>query len=337
MEPGMIQYDELLGWKLNPGWSGNHHHYDYEASYTINTDGFRNQNISRVDEPSYSVIGDSFTFGLGVDDDETFVSIMNKKNSDNSTEIHDSILNYGVPGYSTDQQLILTNELIVKNRISKHVVLVLYLGNDIFDNMRAYPLQADHGKPYYKLIENEKIGQELALQNTPVPLVPKSAAARKDTISDIVLGKSDRNGATINWLSQLEISRRLGLFQRDLILTDDEMQTRFADSLKLLTALLDELSNVVNQNNGTLTMALLPGRSFVELPVSLSAQYQEFFRQKIVDSIGGKTSIKVIDLASHLRDLHDSGIDGLYFPNEGHLSKLGHQHVATYLSLRLSE
>jgi lysophospholipase L1-like esterase len=342
MDPGMIQYDKQLGWKLKPHWSGNHHHYDYDVSYTINKDGFRG--LTAVPNKAfYSIVGDSFTFGLGVNDDETFVSLLNNDNSSSgSSGPHKSFINHSVPGYSTDQQLLLIKKLNAtksngRTMLGKHVVLVLYLANDIFDNMRAYPLQADHGKPYFKLIEHK-----LVLENTPVPMTAKSAAARKETISDIVLGKDSRNGAKASWLSQLELSRRLGLFQsgsfqNSFVLSNEEMQTRFAESLKLLSALITEINKEANKNNGTLDIALLPGRSYVELPASLSAQYQDFFRQHIITASTEQASrIKVIDLATHLRNLQESGVTGLYHANEGHLTRLGHQHVAEYLSAKLS-
>ena len=41
MDPGMIVYDPILGWKMVPGWSGRHRHHDFDATYTINRYGFR--------------------------------------------------------------------------------------------------------------------------------------------------------------------------------------------------------------------------------------------------------------------------------------------------------
>jgi len=331
MEPGMIQYDKILGWRLKPYWSGKHHNYDYDVSYTINKQGFRGREVAR-NGPSYAVIGDSFTFGIGVEDEETFVSLLDKNSHDkDGAGFGASFVNYSVPGYSTDQQLLSIKKLLARGDIKNNVLLVLYLGNDIFDNMRAYPLQADHGKPYFELINNK-----LVLRNTPVPLTAKSAAARQETISDIVLGKDSRNGTKANWFSQLELSRRLGLFQSRYVLTDEEMQRRFAKPLKLTSLLIDEMKKELAKNNVSLSVALLPGRTYVEHAQSLSAQYQEYFRQTLITSLGNSPSIRVIDLATQLRNLHNGGVTDLYFPNEGHLTKLGHQRLADYLTVQLS-
>jgi len=322
MDPGMILYDAQLGWKLKPYWSGKHHHYDYDVTYNINKDGFRGYD-TRVEGIEYAVVGDSFSFGLGVNDDETFTALLNK---DSGQENY--FRNYSVPGYSTDQQLLLINKL--KDEISNQIILIVYLGNDIFDNMRDFPLQAEHGKPYFKLSNNS-----LSLENTPVPLAPKSAAARSDNISSIVLGKNNRRNVFSDWLAQLEISRRSGLFHKNTVLSDDVMQSRFSEPLKLFKTLVYEIEKLVNKKNGRLSVVLLPGRSYVEQPESLSAQYQEYFRQNIKSSLDTSSSIKVMDLALYLRELHDNGIKNLYYPNEGHLTAKGHQYVADFLAIQI--
>ena len=268
----------------------------------------------------YAIVGDSFSFGLGVNDDETFTALLN---ADGDQKKH--YYNYSVPGYSTDQQLLLLKKL--KDEINNNIILVVYLGNDIFDIMRDYPLQAEHGKPYFKLDNNA-----LTLENTPVPLTAKPAAARKESISSIVLGHETASNAFSGWFARSEINRRLGLFHKNTALSDKAMESRFFESLKLFKTLVYEIEKQVNKNNGQLYVALLPGRSYVEQPASLSAQYQEYFRQNIKTSLTESSSIKVMDLAAYLRELHDKGIKHLYYPNEGHLTPPGHQYLADYLA-----
>lgn len=323
MDPGMMLYDAQLGWKLKPYWSGKHHHFDYDAKYTINESGFRGISTASGDS-IYAVVGDSFSFGLGVNDDETFTALLNR-----NSETVNSFKNFSVPGYSTDQQLLLINRY--RPYIGKQVLLVVYLGNDVFDVTRAYPLQADHGKPYFELTNNS-----LVLKNTPVPLAPKPTQARNDTIFNIVLGSDYREKRFFSLLSKLEISRRLGLYSAESDLSDEVMQRQFADSLSLLLVLIEEIQRIVENNQGKLDVVLLPGRSYVEQPSSNSAKYQEFFREYIHSSLDKESTIKVIDLAMHLRSLHNKGINGLFFPNEGHLTASGHKYIAEYLLTQIS-
>jgi hypothetical protein len=102
MEPGLIGYHADLGWQLTPGWSDVHHHYDFDAVYDIDASGFRIDPNAAGTGLRVAVLGDSFTFGLGVANDENFVA---RLNAESDGRLH--YLNLGVPGYSTDQELLL--------------------------------------------------------------------------------------------------------------------------------------------------------------------------------------------------------------------------------------
>ena len=205
MAPGLIRYNADLGWQLTPGWSGVHHHYDYDVEYDIDDSGFRVDPHAGMTGPRVAVLGDSFTFGLGVANDETFVSRLNARSDDRR-----QYLNLGVPGYSTDQELLLFRKT-GKALKPDSVLLVVYLANDLFDNNRPFPLQADHAKPYFRLDTNRR----LVLVNTPVPLATKSAAARSTGLADVVLGDEMPSPPLLTrTLGQLRIARRLGIFQQ---------------------------------------------------------------------------------------------------------------------------
>ncbi len=73
MDEGFILFDSRLGWKLNPGWEGKHRHHDFEVQYQVNELGFRGDALEFSGESQkVFFLGDSFTFGLGVDEGETF-------------------------------------------------------------------------------------------------------------------------------------------------------------------------------------------------------------------------------------------------------------------------
>ncbi len=170
LDNGIMQYHRTLGWTLTPGWQGKHHHHDFDVSYQHNRKGFRKQpddeqlGIGR----KIALLGDSFTYGFGVNNNETFAAQLAKKDPQNV------YLNYGVPGYSTDQQFLLMGQQSLKQGKTQTInqyVLVFYLGNDILDNMLAHALQAEPAKPYFLATEGN-----LTLKNIPVPRTQKPAA-----------------------------------------------------------------------------------------------------------------------------------------------------------------
>jgi hypothetical protein len=137
-------YSEAYGWALRPGarYAGR----DGET-ITVNSRGYRGplhegpprQGVRRI-----VMLGDSITFGTGVSDGETF--------SDRLDALPGlEVVNLGVDGYGTDQELIrLEREgLAYRPRV---VVLNFCLRNDYFDN--ALPVALYDGrspKPYFTL------------------------------------------------------------------------------------------------------------------------------------------------------------------------------------------
>ena len=67
-------------------------------------------------------------------------------------------------------------------------ILVVYLGNDILDNMLSYPLQAEQAKPFFVLDKE----QQLVTKNIPVPRIIKPAVLRSNTLTTIIFGDSLR-------------------------------------------------------------------------------------------------------------------------------------------------
>ncbi len=318
LDEGMVMYDPDHGWRMRPDWTGSHHHYDFAASYHINRYGFRGSYAEPRGGIRVALVGDSFTFGQGVDGEQTFSHLLGEATAGRS-----AFLNFGVLGFSTDQQYLL-----IKDRVGLFnpdlVLLVVYLGNDLFDNERPYPLQGEHGKPYFQLIDGE-----LELRNSPVARKRKPAAARRASLSSVVLG--EETGQPAVWhasLGRLEIFRRIGVFQAQGKIPDSAFAPRFENALELFFALIEKTDAEVERQGAVLKLVLLPGRSYVAQADSVSAQYQDYLRRRIV---GGLGDVPVFDLATAMRAKRVEAGGQWYFPNEGHLSPLGHRVVADLL------
>lgn len=326
LDYGMTVYDNYLGWKLAPNWSGQHKHYDFDVNYSTNSYGFRNDTNAKrgYGGRSYAFVGDSFTFSFGVNDNETFIQLLN------SQEVQDNIyLNYGVPGYSTDQECLLIQRKVIHSSPDV-VLLVVYLGNDLFDNELPYPLQANRAKPYYELISGE-----LVLWNMPVPMEPKPTDQYKKNLTSVVLGDDFKtNGLTDSIMNKIEI---LQLLKRALFKPPDhsaQFNNRFKHAINLFTAIVDQMHDTCTEKEVRLRIILMPGRSYVEQPDSVSAQYQDYLRKKIVEN-SEDMKVGVIDLATHLRERYQRDPGKWYYPNEGHLTPEGHRIVYDILSPEL--
>ena len=102
----VIHFDENLGWSLKPNSRLRSVDYmrDFDYVIDVNSFGMREREFSWEKEPSKTrvlVIGDSFTFGTGIDAKWRFSDIMNR-----ALEGEAEVLNASVPGWGTDQELI---------------------------------------------------------------------------------------------------------------------------------------------------------------------------------------------------------------------------------------
>lgn len=103
--------DALLSYALRPGWSGIHESADFRVGVRVNALGMRGAEPSR-ERPQGArrllVLGDSFAFGWGVEDAETFPTRLEARWRGAGQSI--DVLDAAVPGYAADQHWIYLRE-----------------------------------------------------------------------------------------------------------------------------------------------------------------------------------------------------------------------------------
>jgi GDSL-like Lipase/Acylhydrolase family len=318
LDPGLIQREPAQGWRMSPGWNGGHAHHDFSVIYSVDSAGFRRDPMFQSGASNWvAVVGDSFTFGLGVNDGETFVSRLNGLQ-------RGQFVNFGVPGYSTDQEVLLCESEVLPRRPSE-LLLVVYLGNDLLDNLRFIPLQVGAPKPRFVVTHQELVLLPAPNRGTPPdPPDPNPAYA--------VLGPGSRYA----WRQKLEErSSVAGLLSRMVGAPDlaPEFEDRFQPELDLFTRLLRRLKTAAGKHEVPVRLVLLGSGALVHQPQSVSGQYQVFFQQKL-HHIAQAEGIPVIDLAELMRQKRQQGaVRELWFhPNEGHLTPAGHVVAAELLA-----
>lgn len=71
-------FQPISGWTLRPNTSSRHDHIagDFHVTVTIDANGFRQTRPIVADKPTLLIMGDSFTFGFGVEDGETYPALL---------------------------------------------------------------------------------------------------------------------------------------------------------------------------------------------------------------------------------------------------------------------
>jgi hypothetical protein len=322
LDPGLFRYDRRLGWRLTPGWQGRHRHWDYDVKYAVNRDGLRaNGTPANADATNViAVVGDSFTFGFGVNDDETFIHRLDQR-----LGMDTHVMNFAVPGYSTDQEALLIEERVLP-RAPTEILLVVYLGNDLFDNLRPFPLQGANAKPYFELR-----GGHPVLCNVPVPHEVRSAGRAQEELAAVVRGAGTPPSLRERLQSRSEVARRVLSNLPEPTIEPLVFAERFAPAVSLFGEILARIRRHCEGEEAELIVAALPGPSYVVRRRSQSAQYQDYLRQCVLDAAANQ-GLRALDLARPLGGESVGLRRRLFHPEDGHLTVTGHRKVADLLA-----
>jgi hypothetical protein len=146
--------DPLLGWALRPGASA----WETEEGLAwtkINSHGYRDRERT-ASKPRgvyrVAVLGDSYTEARQVAMDKAFTSLaeqeLNRRHCTGEGPVE--VLNFGVPGYGTGQQLLQLRERVWRFSPDM-IVLQFHTGNDMYNNYRALNIGAPDIAPYFLL------------------------------------------------------------------------------------------------------------------------------------------------------------------------------------------
>jgi hypothetical protein len=148
--PEFYTRDEVRGFSLLPraeGW----YRKEGEAYIRINSDGLRDQEHT-VTKPEgtfrIAVLGDSYCEALSVTPEETFWSVMSSRlqECDAFDGQKIEVINFGVSGYGTAQELLTWREKVWKYSPDL-VLLAVTTNNDVTDNSRS--LKRTDEVPYF--------------------------------------------------------------------------------------------------------------------------------------------------------------------------------------------
>jgi hypothetical protein len=104
---------------------------EWAFTYTVNADGYRGEPVpitNAYDKDNIVVLGDSYSFGLGVNDGEEFPAIMQERLSSSH-----NIINLGSAGWGLGQQIRRYFEF--GQLFKPGTVILQYSANDVPDNL----------------------------------------------------------------------------------------------------------------------------------------------------------------------------------------------------------
>lgn len=297
------------------------HYLEWNYEILINDDGFRNDlTISQTADRSMLALGDSFTEGYGVPLKDTFSKKLEAFL--NSRGLSENVYNAGHSGTNPKHYRLVYLEKFRRSEKFEHVILGLYVGNDLLRDSDPTGGELNPGNAY---------GDSLSYR------IKTFLAANSAIYS--VANYAIKTNANLHY-----ICRKLGGCTE--VRPEDVYSSQYlARTVAPTAAFLVNFSKILHRDGRTLTIVVIPAREQVDdrLWPSVVAAYGPGIMQnrfRVGDEITSalrKAGIQVVDLARPMHEHYRSGGEPLYFTHDAHLNSAGHEWVGLRIFRALTE
>lgn len=293
-EIGLIHIPNLRGTEYRPG--------NYNIEFTNGDDGFR---ITHKDElPDYvnkkiMFIGDSFTYGKGVNDQETFAYKLQQALISDSVEI----INAGVEGRGTDHAL--RSYQFYKDKYQPNTVIYFAHYNDLADNIRD---------EYFNVINDST----LTPKSFEIMTGGTKEKLRKNKMYNCLISNSHFFSLLKSVLVNLLIPDQIVRYEEGIDM----------DRAKKLTSIfIEQLKKEVKADGRKFLMYYIPSNHDIDARVKGKITEQEEF----FDNYYKDKNIEFYNLSADFIDSGETNILKNFYLLEGHWNPKGHQLVAEKL------
>jgi lysophospholipase L1-like esterase len=313
------QWDEYVGFVNIPGTQGVTVHQDYRMAVNINSKGLRDREVDYTKgDNTYriGVFGDSFTFGEGVQDNETYPKLLeNLLNADaqlNGFGRKIEVLNFGIGKTGTSHQYALYRKEGKKYHLDL-VIVGFFALNDFDDNFSGvFTLKDD------QLIHNPAAYSSIRQLQKIVYYLP----FYKWLTGHSHLSNFIRKKATL-----LDDRRRMKMdTQANVTANADPEKDRY--EVAITQKLLSEFTREVKQDGAKLILVNLPAknqRPFSDYGANDAPPGYVVLSSRVERALNENHDPERVDFTPLFAKLP---VDPYYFPNDGHMTPLGLQLVA---------
>jgi lysophospholipase L1-like esterase len=294
------KYDSVLGWAHQPGQNGIFETQQFSISVRINEKGLRDRERSyerQNDGERVLVLGDSFAWGYGVEESERFSQLL-------EASMGVEVINAGVSGYSTDQELLWYQREGIKYETD--LVILVLAGNDVGDNDLQL-VSTIYYKPKFVLEDGK--------------LIPTGSPVPKTGPQGMLIYSVSQRSALAYFLIQryFDVLALYSKFKSNSAPADFAIPGTGMDAdskpFQLTIALLDEMSKAA-ASRGAKFMIVTTDRWW-ERPTGET--YPDFIQTLQAEGF------LVLDVESMLGFEPEE----MLIPDDGHWSRSGHEFVAT--------
>ena len=306
--PGMYSTDKDMGFVHTPGFEGEFKSSEFHISLAINENGLRGKDLRPLAKNSVRVLclGDSFTWGYGCNDDETYPAVLEQVLQGHYSHLDVQVLNAGVSGYGNDEEL----EFMKKRAASLKpnlVIVQFFAGNDFDDNLLPanQHIKIRDGMLYHVCQEGER--------RHPIWLNALNRLKRKSHLVHLVSNRLGYLAMRTGLLASLERSSSKYFTEEDGARTKD---------------LLIQIARVSEAIGAKTLFVFVPDKIQI-----LSKPKDPLRAAFVVQAAARETNSPWVDLTPELVKRDD--LDSLYFVQDAHWSPNGNKWVAQFLANKI--
>lgn len=311
-----IRNGKVIGYR--PGSSMAIFHAEYSTRATADDLGGRRVSGAPQGRPLLPFLGDSFTFGVGVEDDETFVSLLQPR-------FDRRLVNLGLIGGSLPAYRTIVEERHTEFGRPPVYVVCVFLGNDLNDLLRAHrraQAARDAARPRAHTLQRlnrwlyESPLRHLYLTHYAKQwLIPVLDTTRDEPVREAIFAAMDPNAEAYRATLRRELEREL------------DRWTRLSEraGFRPIFVLIPDCHQVLE------TRRKEKARYYRLDPKTLDLRAPN----RIVAQALTRRGFPYLDLTQPLADLPVD--DAFYYHIDTHLTRSGHAAVATLLGAALSE
>jgi len=321
--------DRQLGWRPRKNVHGTHAQAgSFTYAFSTNSRGLRDREYSEMTAPEGQrrivVLGDSFAWGWGVENQEIFTERVESILADTD------VINLGVTGYGLRQEI----DYLKREGLSYQpdIVVLAFCLNDIFRPQRVAKAADGHTHPAGK-------------SRAPASFLldAKQALYQRSSLYRVVINGVNTNKVLVRWLVALGIKGSLAGFEDldiNLMPALNQYPSQLDDSWAITKAEILELKKVTRDASSRLVIAMIPSVQSIEPKTFEHAiAYSEFDANdfdlgkpyRIFAEFANANQIELVNPFDRFREAR-AGKQSLYLRYDMHFNSAGHELFAQALA-----
>jgi hypothetical protein len=313
--PQLHQLDVELGWSLRANKSGSYAAQDGRIGVAINSAGFRDrEHLLDKPDPVYriAVLGDEYSEAMGIALRDTWWwrLELELQRCDFQPGKLVEVLNFGVAGYGTAQELVLLQRTAM--RYAPDLVLLQFSADDVIDN--SFALAPNKLRPFYFLDAHG------------VPRIDESFAAAPD-FARRMQTRYRLAAELADHTRVLELLRELARetfippahAETDPALAAPPRDALHEEAWRVTDALIAKAADYARRNGAELALVVVP-------PARQAGEATSYADQRLA-ALGTKLQMPVISLGG--------GLQSVQYGRTGEWTPAGHRAAADLIAHRL--